>query len=123
MKRLSESTYKIKSIHNSRKRVVVHFDRLKKCAGDMRLQSEKCPSEPSTADSDTPPAPNHHSAERMENSKTWMTMGLVNIYRRCSQWACQLETKQDNYSIMKCVHPKGTPSESETPQIDTEVMS
>ena len=40
MKRLSESTYRIKSIHNSRKRVVVHFDRLKKCAGDMRLQSK-----------------------------------------------------------------------------------
>ena len=66
MKRLCESTYRIKSIHNSRKRVVVHFDKFKKCAGDMRLQSEKCPSEPSTADSDTPPAPNHHPAERME---------------------------------------------------------
>ena len=46
--------------------MVVHFDRLNKSAGDMRLQSEKCPSEPSTADSDTPPAPNHHPAERME---------------------------------------------------------
>ena len=46
--------------------MVVHFDRLKKCAGDIRLQSKICPSELSTADSDTPPAPNHHAAEGME---------------------------------------------------------
>ena len=120
MKRLCESTYRIKSIH---KRLVVHFDRLIKCAGVMRLQSEKCPSEPSTADSDTPPAPNHHPAERMEIVKDMDDPGPGEHLQEISQWTCQQGTKRNNYSIMKCMHLEGIPSESENPQIDIEVMS
>ena len=117
MKRLCES------IHNSRKRVVVHFDRLKKCAGDMRLQSEKCLSEPSTADSDTPPAPNHHPAEGMEIVEDMDDPGPGEHLQEMQPVDVPAGTKRNNYSIMKCMHLEGTPSESENPQIDIEVMS
>ena len=98
MNRLSECTYKINSIHNSRKRVVVHFDRLKKCAGDMRLQSKICSSELSSADSDTP---NHHPAEGMEIVKDMDDPGAGEHVNEVQPVDMPAGGKQDNYSIMK----------------------
>ena len=45
MKQLSEATYRIQHIHNKAKRVVVHFDRLKRCHPQTRLNTRNLESE------------------------------------------------------------------------------
>ena len=109
VKRHSESTYRIKSVHNSRKRVAVHFDRLKKCAGGMRLQSGTCPSEPSAADSDTPPAPNHHPADGMEVVEDMDDPRPGEHLHERQPADMPADDLRKYRNIMKTMHPKDTP--------------
>ena len=60
MKRLSDVTYRVQHTSNRAKRVVVHFDRLKKCHPNTRLQEESTRTSPSVTD--LPPSPNTHKS-------------------------------------------------------------
>ena len=57
VKKLSDVTYRIQHTSNRAKRVVVHFDRLKKCHPNTRVQKESIIST-SPGVTDLPPAPN-----------------------------------------------------------------
>ena len=58
IKRLSDAVYRIRSLKNCRKRLVVHFDRLKLCPPEMRLNADRQPSP-------TEPIPAHHSSPHL----------------------------------------------------------
>ena len=56
MKQISDITYRIQHAHHPRKRMVVHFDRLKPFNGDIQEKSSKG-NKPPVQSSETPSSP------------------------------------------------------------------